>query len=108
MQHKQCSNKSVETQSIDWQSINYTDCMFTIKLITLALSCPQNPPSGPKIDFLVLFEVGIRLCSELAAVALQGQIRLEESRSAAVPVRLSDTINLTVRLIQVHGDFGLR
>lgn len=28
--------------------------MFTIKLITLALSCPQNPPSGPKIDFLVL------------------------------------------------------
>ena len=55
-----------------------------------------------------LFEVGIRLCSELAAVALQRQFRLEESRSAAVPVRLSDIINLTVRLIQVHGDFGLR
>ena len=54
MQHKQCSNKSVETQSIDWQSIDYTDCMFTIKLITLALLCPQNPPSGPKLDFLVL------------------------------------------------------
>ena len=53
-----------------------------------------------------LFEVGIRLCSELAAVALQRQFRLEESRCAAVPVRLSDTINLTVRLIQVHGDFG--
>ena len=35
-----------------------------------------------------LFEVGIRLCSELAAVALQRQIRLEESRCAAVPVRL--------------------
>ena len=56
----------------------------------------------------ILFEVGIRLCSELAAVALQRQIRLEESRCAAVPVRLSDSINLTVRLIQVHGDFGLR
>ena len=55
-----------------------------------------------------LFEVDIRLCSELAAVALQRQFRLEESRCAAVPVRLSDTINLTVRLIQVHGDFGLR
>ena len=55
---------------------------------------------------LYLFEVDIRLCSELAAVALQRQFRLEESRCAAVPVRLSDTINLTVRLIQVHGDFG--
>ena len=47
-------NNVVETQSIDWQSIDYTDCMFTIKLITLASSCPQNPPSGPKIDFWYL------------------------------------------------------